>query len=114
LKGGDQALYHLEGFLELKEQLLKTAVSVIKGLGFGAFLDISMFKLHDRHFAMWATSLCKPAKCHNEDAIVFVLDENYPLVMTRRALAVLIGLPRGDQVVPERLGVAHGMRVGSG
>lgn len=103
MKGGAQARYQLEHFQELKYQLTDTAVSTIKDLGFGAFLDIFMFKLHDRNLGIWAASLCKPAKCNNEAAIVFVLDENCPLVLTRRALAVLIGLPTGDQVVPEHL-----------
>ena len=103
MKGGAQARYQLENFQDLKDQLTDTAVSMIKDLGFGAFLDIFMFKLPEKNLGIWAASLCKPAKCNNEAVIVFVLDEDCPRVLTRRALEVLIGLPMGHQVVPAHI-----------
>jgi hypothetical protein len=103
LKGGDQAQYQLENYEDLRKQLTNTAVSLIKDLGFGVFLDISIFKLPEKNLSIWAASLCKPAKCNNEEAIVFVLDEDCHCVLTRHALEVLIGLPTGHQVVPEHI-----------
>jgi len=95
--------YRLENYPDLRKMLLDNAVKVLKDLGFGVLLEINMHKFCERNFAIWAAFLCKPAKCHNEEAIVFVLDENCPLVMTRHAVAVLTGLPMGDQNVPQNL-----------
>lgn len=104
MKGSDQARHLLADLDKLKNELTEDAIKIIKALGFGVFVDILLYKMN-RSFALWAVSLCRPTKCKtamckNEDAIVFVLDETCRRVMTSSALEVLIGLPRGKQVVP--------------
>lgn len=103
MKGGDLARYNLEKISALKEGLLDTAVSAIKALGFGSFLDITMYKLPDQRFSIWTTSNYKPAKLHNEDVLVLTLDPEHPRVLTRDALAITCGLPMGKQDVPQDL-----------
>lgn len=95
--------YNLEDYPKLRSTLLDAAVQVVKDLRFGVLLEIEMHKFNERNFAIWVASLCKPAKCHNVEAIVFVLDKNCPRVMTRHRVYVLIGLPMGDQSVPQYL-----------
>uniref|UniRef100_K4A0I5 Uncharacterized protein n=1 Tax=Setaria italica TaxID=4555 RepID=K4A0I5_SETIT len=106
VKGGFQMRFNPEGLIKLSRELSQRAITVIKQLGFGPCLSISLTSLCYKSLVVWIASHCRVAKYNNEDVIVLVFDPNSPRVITAEVLKIIHGIPWGTAKVPDD--ILHG------